>query len=166
MKAKFISMTLVILLVAVSFTYATDSRIKNSYFALGYKNTLEQELYFENRISDDCCRTFFNNCSFSDYFHSLSLESRMNCTNLWEDEEPFKMESRMKNDQFRNISQGEISYTSKKNTTIESGMTDKDFWKYAECFPIEFEGLVNLDSWMIDDHIWCNEFTVTVFTSE
>jgi hypothetical protein len=32
--------------------------------------------------------------------------------------------------------------------------------------PVGMEGFMSLESWQVDDHVWCNEFSMIVFTGE
>lgn len=37
---------------------------------------------------------------------------------------------------------------------------------YVICLPQEFEGHIGSECWKTDDHVWCNEYSVMVFTDD
>jgi hypothetical protein len=79
-----------------------------------------------------------------------------------EQDSPLKMEPWMTEEDTWYSCQKHTGYIGTKNKGSEM-YNRREIWECMNYVPIEMEGLIVSDSWMTDDHVWCNEYSVTVF---
>lgn len=116
------------------------------------------------------CLYFSTSYMVQDADKMLPLESWMTDPGLWDnaiymDQEqdfPLRIESWMADENKWYPSQKNPDF----NETIITGSeahNKRNIWECMNYVPFEMEGLIISDSWMTDDHVWCNEYFVTIF---
>ncbi len=166
MKTKFLRLVPVILFLAAFTNQAAGNRSLPAISASDHENQYQLTFGNQNMLS----LNFNTSCMVQDTDNELSLESWMTDQNLWENtiylqpehDFPLRMESWMTDEGrwFPCQKNGEFDGT--KIIGSEANIR-KDIWECMNYVPIEMEGLINSDLWMTDDHIWCNEYSVTIF---
>jgi hypothetical protein len=132
----------------------------------GHENQMQLTSGFLNQH----CVIFSNRYLVQETDNVLLLESWITDPGFWEYtvhfpqemDSPLRMESWMTDDNNWHPCQGSGGFnkTYKKDSDAKS---DQNIWDCMNCLPIEMEGLIVPDSWMTDDHVWCNEYSVAIF---
>jgi hypothetical protein len=166
MKTKFLKLVPVILFLAAFTNQAAGNRYLPATSASGH----EYQYQLTSGNLNMLCLNFNTNCMVQDTDNELSLESWMTDQDFWENtiylqqeqDFPLRMESWMTEEDLWHSCQKRTAFNGTKIKGSEA-YNRRDIWECMNYVPIEMEGLIISDSWMTDDHVWCNEYSVTVF---
>jgi hypothetical protein len=166
MKTKIFRLLQVILFLAAFTNQAAGNRYLPATLASSheYQHQLTSALYL-------FCLNFNISGMVLDADNELPLETWMTDLGFWENtiylqkeqERPLRMELWMTDEGKWHPCQKNAEFDGTKIKGSEAHNT-RDIWECMNYVPIEMEGLIISDSWMTDDHVWCNEYSVTVFT--
>lgn len=169
MKSKTIIPVLLVLGIIPANSGAAKKGSSDFYAALGHENN--QMLNPESGIQANAVQFsgWDLECLFAAAELPLTLEPWMTVGTKWEiqdsEEKPLELEPWMLED--KNWKPVETGTTGVNQERSENGWPEGSAARMNfTCLPQEFEGHVGSECWKTDDHVWCNEYSVIVFTND
>ena len=147
MKAKLIWTTVCILFATSTMVNAVNYRIQNSPLASCHENIVNQLTTPEVSKLNDADLCDLNNFNLPwNYTDVVSPDTELNFD-------------------------GTLIRQETAISQVNDGQTE--LWKILSAcrdrickIPVGMEGFMSMESWQVDDHVWCNEFSMIVFTGE